>query len=496
MKKNAISNALEKRIAGRIAYGQNSGRHGPFSLHVVGLGKTGAGVVRALLRGPLANYLKEDGSRFTALVVDIGEQDLQGLEALAGGLPADKIQIRTRALQVPNRNDLFATLQRYREFLKREYPRYYWNPNFDPWIPVDQDLPSPGESFPRGVAKAIYGKAYYDDGILEQDMKEFAQSVRDSELSPLVFIVFSLGGGTGSGMVVDFARHLSNVKLGRSVPVVGIGVLPCSGDPLENRDGNLFAVMNEIDLMNDENKNKGVTAVWGDLYDVPFTGGFIMVSQEPAWQATNDIRLTNDIIDDAIASFITRESGFHAWDTLAFSGWLNNPTENWPPMTTNMTAGNNWINLLTVLRPDEKIDKWLDKKGSLNGIKKGFKADYMGIHVKGLKSAASDSLENKLKNTFSEFADNVAVSYGDGESQEIEVLLPQLSKVDLSLYSEAKAKYNEKDDTEKLLMHSILLDLGVMVSEPSIRFEGQAGECIWGCACWIAVPHELVGGAG
>ena len=33
------------------------------------------------------------------------------------------------------------------------------------------------------------------------------------------------------------------------------------------------------------------------------------------------------------------------------------------------------------------------------------------------------------------------------------------------------------------------LDLGVMLCEPSIRFDGMGGECIWGCACWVVVPH-------
>ena len=27
-----------------------------------------------------------------------------------------------------------------------------------------------------------------------------------------------------------------------------------------------------------------------------------------------------------------------------------------------------------------------------------------------------------------------------------------------------------------------------MLSEPAIRFEGMAGECIWGCACWSWFP--------
>ncbi len=39
-----------------------------------------------------------------------------------------------------------------------------------------------------------------------------------------------------------------------------------------------------------------------------------------------------------------------------------------------------------------------------------------------------------------------------------------------------------------------MLDLGVMMSEPAIRFEGMAGECLWGCACWVVVPYEEMRG--
>jgi hypothetical protein len=44
------------------------------------------------------------------------------------------------------------------------------------------------------------------------------------------------------------------------------------------------------------------------------------------------------------------------------------------------------------------------------------------------------------------------------------------------------------------MMHSWLLDLGVLLSEQSIRFDGMAGECIWGCACWVVVPHDAIRG--
>ena len=104
-------------------------------------------------------------------------------------------------------------------------------------------------------------------------------------LPSLVTVCFSLAGGTGSGMVVDLARHLSNVKLGRRIPVIGVGQLPHSGDPEMYRNNpTLYTTLNDLDCMLDDDKNAGVTAVWGDLYRSPFTGGFFVVNPEQSWQ--------------------------------------------------------------------------------------------------------------------------------------------------------------------------------------------------------------------
>ena len=57
-----------------------------------------------------------------------------------------------------------------------------------------------------------------------------------------------------------------------------------------------------------------------------------------------------------------------------------------------------------------------------------------------------------------------------------------------------RSVYDGRTWEEKLSDHSWLLDLGVMLCEPAIRFEGMAGECLWGCACWVVVPYEQIRG--
>jgi hypothetical protein len=76
----------------------------------------------------------------------------------------------------------------------------------------------------------------------------------------------------------------------------------------------------------------------------------------------------------------------------------------------------------------------------------------------------------------------------------VTVVLPRASKLDLEMFFTARDTYDTLTWDEKLLKHSWLLDLGVMLCEPSIRFDGMGGECIWGCACWVVVPYAAIRG--
>jgi hypothetical protein len=233
---------------------------GPFSLHILGLGKTGADIITQLLKAPPKGFLTDPKTRFSALAVDIGDADLAPVRAAAADLPAERASVRTVSLPVPTRAELLQSLNRYREYLKMEFPRYYWNPNYEPWLPSEVEIPSAGEHFPRALAKAIYGSEYYQNREIAGALDTFAQNVFAGEATPLVVIAFGLGGGVGSGIAVEISRHLSSIKLGRRPWIVGIGVMPCEGDAAELLDGTFFPVINELDCMLDADKNRGVMA--------------------------------------------------------------------------------------------------------------------------------------------------------------------------------------------------------------------------------------------
>ncbi|MHA6792078.1 tubulin-like doman-containing protein [Pseudonocardia bannensis] len=523
---------------GMSLYHSATGAQAPHCIHAIGIGKTGAYMVEALLRtGEIEDQLEDPRARFTGLAVDIGEQDMHELREYAAGLngrlaergiPTDRHQVRTVALDVPERGELMTSLNRWREFLKMEYPRYYWNPNYEPWLPSDTEMPKPGDSIPRAVAKAIYGHYYYgEDKRLEKELDDFVASINATRLPSIVLVFFSMAGGTGSGIVVDLARHLSNVKLGRRIPVVGVAAMPFSGDE-EHAGGKaaLFPTMNEIDCMLDDAKNQGVMAVWGDLYKNPFTGGFFALPQEHSWQrlgtytrtgrpAIRDALrkgVTRKFIDDSFSRFIVQDYGRLLFKMLRPAGFTGAPHER------NISGDRTWTVFdaakfthpgVEVLPGEprskwrEVVGKWIDYIPRFSGLKEGFKTDYIEAHTVAPRELWNETLQKRLEAVLGEYlleGEDGTLNTSLGEffdelTAYSNIIIPGVAKTDFTAFYEARDAYDAVESwDEKLMMHAWLLDLGVMLSEQSIRFDGMAGECIWGCACWVVVPHDAIRG--
>ncbi len=518
-------------------YHSASGSQSPHCLHVVGIGKAGARMVDAMLRtGEVEDILDDPRARFTVLIVDIGEQNMLQAKDYAGGLterlkerdiPIERFQFRSVSLPVPSREGLFASLRRYREFLKLEFPRYYWNPNYEPWLPENIEIPEAGQEYSRALAKAIYGMNYYDgERILDRELEDFAKSVDKTRLPSMVLTCFGMGEGIGSGMVVDLARHLSSVKLGRRIPVIGVGVLPCSGDREINRGGNLFPTFNELDCMLDEDKNAGVVQVWGDLYRNPFTGGFFAVSSEHSWQrlsrytntgepAVRDrirLQVTQKFVADSFMRFVQHDFGRTLFKALRPSGQTSAPHECISTKSRSWTLFN--IAKLThpavQVLPGEPLSKWrkvlsqwIDHIPEFAQLKEGFETDYAECYIHAPRDMWNEKLDEKFKKTMQAYLgedleDSTLIfshdEFFDRLTSYIDIILPGLAKTDFLSYFESRELYDQMSWDEKLLQHSWLLDLGVMMSEPAIRFNGMAGECLWGCACWVVVPYDQIRG--
>ncbi len=464
----------------------------PFSVHVLGIGKAGADVVAQILKDLPDDFLSDEDARFTALAVDIGDQDLAQVRELASSLPSDRAQVETVALDMPSRDDLFSTLRRYREFLKLEYPRYYWNPNYEPWLPSNIQLPEAGDRLSRAVAKAIYGKAYYDEPkVMKHALRRFAESVDAAPGGSVVAIVFGLGGGTGSGIVVDLARHLSNVCFGRRALVVGVGIAPCDGDAEKHKGSHVFPALNELDCMGDTAKNGGMTTVWGDLYRNPFTGGFIVVPQAQVWEATKDLAATHDRVDREITSFLTRNKGADLWETLRLLNWVGAPPTQHAAARTE--HGSRWAHVLGFVDMEGGISAGADLPRRM-GLRAGYKPEFIEIRAADAKGDKISRVAKELGKAFSPVADPQVVASTGISKGSAQFILPCVDKTDLDLFFTTRSVYDGRTWEEKLSDHSWLLDLGVLLCEPAIRFEGMAGECLWGCACWVVVPYEQIRG--
>src|ERR1700712_1539892 len=367
-------------------YHSATGVQAPHCMHVIGIGRTGSAYVEALLRtGEIEDHLPAPRAPFAAMVVDIGDQDMglpidyaasliKRLESR--GIPTDRFQFQAIALPVPSKEEFFEGMNRTREFLKLEYPRYYWNPNFESYVPKKYSMPKAGEHFPRAVAKGIYANAYYaGERPMDVALRKFVDQIEKAGLPSMVTVCFSLAGGTGSGMVVDLARHLSNVKLGRRIPVIGVGQLPSSGDPEQyQNNATLYTTLNDLDCMLDDDKNAGVTAVWGDLYRSPFTGGFFVVNPEQSWQrltaytTTGEAAIrqnfkemvTNRFVADSFMRFCVVDNGRDLFRALRPSGLTGAPHETVSGKSRNWTMFN--VAKLThpgvQVLPGEAPSKW------------------------------------------------------------------------------------------------------------------------------------------
>ncbi len=455
----------------------------PFTVNLVGVGKAGAEIIAATLKA-----LPADGPKMCALAVDIGDQDLAAVREAAAALPAGRATVETIALEVPSRDDLFQTLRRYREFLKLEYPRYYWNPNYEAWLPPSTETPKAGGSMKRAYAKALYGRGYYDgDRAVEAALRKFGADVDAERSQSVVCMIFGANGGTGSGIMVDLARHLSNVVFGRRALSVGIAILPCEGDTPEHRDGSLFATINELDCMGDGAKNDGVMAVWGDLDRNPFTGGVILVPQAPTYEATKDLAATHKRVDEELAAFLTNNNGTDLWETLRLLNWVGAPPTQHSAART--AYGTKWAHMFAFADIDGPIKAGKDFTTKL-GLLPGYQPTF--IEPRSLDEGKGVDAVVTAINGWKPSVPAVAVKGGKAGS--VQFVMPCVAKQDLADFYTARDLYDTKSWENKLLDHSWLLDLGVMLCEPAIRFEGMAGECLWGCACWVVVPYDDIRG--
>lgn len=456
----------------------------PFGIHLVGVGGEGARVIEAFLREAPKDLLDTPGSRFTGLAVDIGDKDLEKIRAAAASLPGDKSQVETVSLEMPAMDDLRASLSRYPEFLKLEYPLYHENADSAAWLPPDTPLRDEDGTVPRAVSKAVYGRAYYDGNRpMLAALKRFARSVEATGGDSIVCVVFGLGDSTGSGIAMDIARHVSSRMFGRRMLVTGIGIAPHPEEMTASRAAQLHTVFSELDVLCDDTKNKYIELSCGDLYKNPFTAGFVVVPPIKSKSA----RQSHEEVNQRLAVLFAERHGANLWEALRLLNWVGAPSTQHSAARTPWGA--RWVHMFGFGDSDNVPDQNALREEL--GIQGDYRPEFLELRMsedagENFAGAWTDALDTAL-------SPEVRVSRVTGASDKtVQYLLPRMAVSDLSVSYQAQKAYDAETPERRRAHHALLLDQGLILCEPSEMFDGMAGANFGEGKQWIAVPMHAI----
>ncbi|MDG3580482.1 tubulin-like doman-containing protein [Rhizobium sp. YJ-22] len=458
----------------------------PFGIHLVGIGGAGCRVIEEFLSTAPENLLDKPGSRFTALAIDVGDDDLLKVRTSATRFPEERTQVETVALDMASSEELQEVVGKYADFLKLEYPMYHPNPGSTSWLPSGKSIRAEDGSMTRAGSKALYGQAYYDaDRPMQKALKRFVASVEKTGGNSIVCIVFGLVGGTGSGIAMDLARHLSSVQFGRRVLVTGLGIAPHPDEVTPDKLTRLHAVFSELDVLCDETKNAGITLSCGDLFKNPFTAGFMIIPQ-PANVSVSEAR---EEVSKRLAKLIFERRGANVWEALRLLNWVAAPSTQHSAARTPW--GSRWIHMIGSA-PDGSGSSNRDLRKDL-GLLEDYQPEFLELRTSGtIDESERKAWTEALDSAFSPEAPTCAT---DGGSPGIvQYLLPRLALKDLSVFEAARNAYDEADPLHRQSEHALLLDQGIVLCEPSTAIEGMAGASLGGGTQWIAVPRDQLRG--
>lgn len=295
---------------------------------MIGLGGAGSNIVEAFLKDEKTlSLLENDISRVSAMALDIADADIKSLQETHNdiqglmkrkGIPQERLRVTARSIKFPSAEAMF-------DFVTEKYKEHLMNEGievdeYNAWLPSTMAIPplAGGAGRRRALAKAIYNLNYYQLGIIKTFINSFKDQALSAITSPIVFIVFGLGGGTGSGTVLDFARHL-RASVGSGVPIIALAILPCSGDDPPAKGYSAFNSLNELSLMLNRENNNYVTKKYGSAYQNPFNATLYLPLM-PAYNKTGNIMEARDETDSMIIEMLYNLMDFDIADLLSGIG--------------------------------------------------------------------------------------------------------------------------------------------------------------------------------
>ncbi len=225
-------------------------------MQLIGLGSAGTNIAETFLKhAKTKELLANEITRLSLLAIDIADPEIRALQEshaqtmksiIKTGIPIERLRMLAQSVKFPTAEAMFDFInQKYEEYIAGEGAKL----NFHPWLNSTMAIPpmAGGAGRRRALAKAIYALNYYQLGIIRSLINSFKEQALSSIITPTVILMYGLGGGTGSGVFFDFAKHLRKV-LGSGVPIIAFVIAPCSGDDPPAKGCSAFTAINELSL--------------------------------------------------------------------------------------------------------------------------------------------------------------------------------------------------------------------------------------------------------
>lgn len=367
-------------------------------IHMVGLGGAGTNIVEHFLKNEKTMELLDSGAtRLSMLAMDIADPDIKSLDDTykrileqmkRKGIPQERLSVIAKSVKFPSAEAMFDFVQnKFQEHLENEgiqIDEYY------PWLQSTVAIPplAGGAGRRRSLAKAIYNLNYYQLGIIKSFTNMFKDNALSSISSPIILIVFGLGGGTGSGMAMDFARHLRQA-VGSGVPIMGLCILPCTGDDPPAKGYSAFNAIQELNLLVNREKNALLTEGLGEVYRNPFNT-VMFLPLMPAYSKTGNIMAARDEVDKMIVEMIYVLMDFDMADLMSGIG-------------TEVGLTDDTIHTLSMIKVNYPVDAYVE----------AFKSNLQKMQqLAEIRKEKLDMLD-KLKNVLVLKKDEVSEIYKD-----------------------------------------------------------------------------------
>jgi hypothetical protein len=304
---------------------------------LIGLGSAGTNIVETFLTNKKTmELLQNDITRLSLLAIDIADPEIRSLQEtnvsiakalVRAGVPSERMRLIAQSVKFPTAEAMFDFInQKYNEYLVNEGAKIE---KFNPWLESTMAIPpmAGGAGRRRALAKAIYALNYYQLGIIRSFINSFKEQALSSIITPTVILVYGLGGGTGSGVFFEFARHLRKV-LGSGIPIIAFVIAPCGGDDPPAKGCSAFVAMNELSLLLNKDYNEYVVNSYGEIYRNPLNA-LIYLPLLPAFTKVGNIVTARKEMDDMVVDLLYVLMDFDLADLLGGIGTEVGLTDNY-----------------------------------------------------------------------------------------------------------------------------------------------------------------------